>query len=68
MSLTITEARAVNTVLDHLADTATVLTRDERTAAARLAEAAHRRLAAGWSADRVRAHWPAPHTTAGSTR
>lgn len=58
MSLTVTEAKAVNRLLDALADCADEIDGDLAAALEQLAHAAHTRLMAGWSVARVYEQWP----------
>lgn len=63
MSLTVAEACAINTVLGWLAETSgTDASAAQIAAADRLAEAADRRLGAGWTATQVHARWTAEVT------
>ena len=58
MSVTVSEACAVNTLLDWLLEhSPTTASRDRINAAAILAAAAHKRLGTGWSAEAFRALW-----------
>lgn len=66
MALTVTEANAVNTVLDALASTADEIDGNLAAALEILAHSAHARLMAGWTVARVNEQWPdlAPAVTA----
>lgn len=61
--MTIEQASAVNVLLDYL--TNTYPDHDEhakaRSAAVTLARGAHKKLAAGWTPDRIAAEWPDAH-------